>query len=81
MGQKTFQIYTQLIRNLFLNKVIPNVYSIGRLKYLLKNLEFIIADPLILNYVEGQKIPLLQKLLQNFPPCFAESTKQEYIIV
>ena len=61
---------------------IPNVPPAGRLKYFAKlgNKEKITTDPVILSYVEGYKIPLLEITAQNSPPLLVSMKGAEVFV-
>ena len=57
-----------MIKNIFSRKEIPNVPLAGNLKHFLSNWQIISTNSVILGYVGGYKIPLLETPCQAQPP-------------
>ena len=60
LGLEDFLNVHPLIKKLFLKKEISNVPPAWRLNFFLKNWQKVTIEPVILSYVEGYKIPLVE---------------------
>ena len=66
-----------LIKTFFLKKETPNIPPAGTLKFFINNWQKVTTDQVILSYLEGYKIPLVETLSQNSSPTPVSMKEEE----